>query len=195
MSKTEVIIKEDGTREYKKICPRCRKTFVCTVPSQIYCCEACHEGYLKRRKSKSKSCKRYQKKHDVSRAAEASSRSLARRMMQHIWEPVDALTGKKFDSWDHLQCHHLNLDALSNSVTNTVPLTAESHAFVHAEIKKKFGKDIEDKLYKFGRGVYNFNSLEEFTEFVKLREEVVNFQLSMFKLQFGKPLPVFDTED
>ena len=86
----------------------------------------------------------------------------------------------------------MNLDSLSNSITNTVPLTAESHAIVHQEIKKHFGKDVEDKLYKFGRGIYNFSSLEEYVEFSRLREEVVLFQLNMFKVEFGKELPQFD---
>jgi hypothetical protein len=192
--KTEIIIKEDGTRVYKKVCPLCRKTFECTKPSQVYCCEQHKEAYAKRRKSKAKSGKRYTKKHNVERAMAGASRQLARRLASLCLPAVDFLTGEEM-SLDLLQCHHINGIYLDNSPWNLVFLSAESHSKVHQLIKEKFDCDL-DKLFEFGRGIENYETAPEETydNIMNLRKEIVKFQLSLFKYRRNIPTPEFNEE-
>lgn len=192
ISKTKVLVADDGTRTYEKVCPRCRKVFIASLPQQVFCSDACKEAYNKAKKSKSKSGKRYVRKHNVSRAVEAAARNLSRRIMMLIFKPVDAVTGEEFSSWDFIQCHHLDLCCLNTDPTNLVPLTPQQHDQLHKELKEKFGKDIEDRLYQFGRRSINFGSDEEFQKYLDLKREVVNFQRSKFNLEFNQIKPKFD---
>ena len=137
----------------------------------------------------------YVRKHDVSRANEAASRALGRKLMMLVYKPMDMMTGEKFDSWDFIQCHHVNLNPFCNELFNLASLTPQSHAKLHKLITDKFGKDIEDRLYTFGKSIQNFRSNEEYEEFLKLRKEVVDFQMSLFVCNYNTPLPKFDKYD
>lgn len=191
ISKTEILIDEQGNRSYKKVCPRCRKVFITTKCQQVYCSEACKEAYNKSRKVKSRSGKRYVRKHNVSRAIEAAGRNLSRRLAMLALKPVDYMTGKKFDSWAFVQIHHIDLCPQNCSLSNLAVLTPQSHDSLHKQLKEKFGKDVEDKLYQFGRGIYNFASQKEYNDFLSFRDEVIAFERSLFKVDFGQEIPEF----
>jgi hypothetical protein len=192
ISKARIFKDENGNTKYERPCKRCRKFFVSDKPQRVYCSDACKEAYNKAKKSKSKSGKRYARKHNVSRAVESAARNLSRRLMMLIFKPIDAVTGEEFNSWDFIQCHHLDLCCLNTDPTNLVPLTPQQHDQLHKELKEKFGKDIEDRLYQFGRRSVNFGSEAEFQEYLDLKREVVNFQRSKFKLEFNQVKPKFD---
>lgn len=191
LTKTRVNILEDGTRTYTKMCPRCRKEFTTSKCQQVYCSDACKEKYNKAKKSKSRSGKRYVRKHSVSRAMEASARALSRRLATTVLKPVDFITGEEFNSWEYLQIHHIDLNCFNTDLSNLAILTPQSHDFLHKQVREKFGKKIDDELYLFGRGIYNYESEEEYAAFLKKRDEVVAFERSLFKVEFGVKLPEF----
>lgn len=189
--KARIFKDENGNTKYERPCKRCRKFFVSDKPQRVYCSDACKEAYNKSKKSKSRSGKRYVRKHNVSRAVEASGRTLSRRLATLCLKPIDYITGEEFTSWDFVQIHHLDLCPLNCEISNLIPLTPQSHAFLHDEIRKKFGKGIDDKVYLFGRGIYNFSSKEEYEEIQKLKDEIVKFERSLFKVEFGQEIPQF----
>lgn len=192
MATTKIEIQEDGSKIYIKECKFCKKVFRTQIPQQIYCCEQHKELAAKRKKSKSKSCKRYQKKHDVERQFAASCRTISRRLAVKCFPPVDFLTGESQSILD-LQVHHIDGNPYNISIFNLAFLTAESHAKIHQMLKEEFGKEAE-QLVEFGKFYENFDEepQEVYLKERELRDKLTSFQLKLFKYRRSIPVPEFN---